>query len=81
MIESLIRRHRRRVDAVACRNRGDEDIGAAELDVDAARTAHDLPAEDIAQPGRGRLGVGAAQMNVVPGYNRHRSLLRFHPNC
>src|SRR5262249_24295060 len=79
MIEPLIRRDRRYVDSVAGRDRADEDIGAAEFDVDAARTAHDLATEDIAQPGRGCLGVGAAQMNMVPGHNRHRGLPRFQP--
>ncbi len=72
MIEPLIGRHRRGVDAVACGHRRDEDVGATELDVDAAGAADDLAAEDVAQPCRGRLGIGTAQMNVVPGHLRHR---------
>src|SRR3954470_16422765 len=39
MVETLIGRHRRGVDAVAGGNRRDEYIGAAELDVDAPRAA------------------------------------------
>src|SRR5262249_23005324 len=74
MVEPLIGRRRRGVDAIARVDRGDENIGAAELDVDATGTAHDLAAQDVAQPRRSRLGIGAAQMYVVPGELYHRAL-------
>src|ERR1700712_230701 len=54
MIEPLIGRYRRRVDAVAGRDRCDEHIGAAELDVDPSGTADDLAAQNIGKPCRGR---------------------------
>src|ERR1700682_5511912 len=63
VIEALIGRYRRRVDAVAGGDRRDEHVGAAELDVDAPGTANDLAAQNIVQPGRGRFGVGTAQMD------------------
>src|SRR5436305_8105201 len=71
MIQPLIGRYRRRVDAIARRHRRDEYVGAAQPDVDPPGAADDLAAEDVLQPGRGRLRVGAAQMNVIPGDYRH----------
>src|SRR5581483_162537 len=71
MVEPLIGSGRRRVDTVTRRDRGDENVGAAELDVDPVRPADDDPAEDVLQPGRGRLRIGAAQMDVIPGDDRH----------
>src|SRR5437660_3691003 len=38
MVEALVRRGRRRIDAVIRRDRRDEDVGAAELEVDARLT-------------------------------------------
>ncbi|GCC47191.1 hypothetical protein chiPu_0031386, partial [Chiloscyllium punctatum] len=66
MIEPLIGRHRRGIDAVALRHLRNENPGAAELDVDAAGAADDLAAENVAQPGRCGFGIGTAQMDVVP---------------
>src|SRR6266403_1446993 len=74
MIEPLIGRLRRRVDAVAGRNRRDEHVGAAELDVDPPGATDDHAAEDIFEPGRGRLRVGTAQMDMIPGDYRHGCL-------
>ena len=75
MIEALIGRGRGRVDAVAGRHRRDEDIGAAELDVDARGAllhgADHLAAQHALEPLGGRLGVRTAQMDVVPGQFRH----------
>src|SRR5665213_2449883 len=68
MIEPLVGRHRRGVDAVARRDRRDEHIGAAELHVDAPGAADDDAAQDFLQPGGGRLRVRTAQMNVIPGH-------------
>src|SRR5205807_1861986 len=52
MIEPLIGRDGRGVDAVAGRDRRDEHVGAAELDVDPSRTADDDAAENVLEPGR-----------------------------
>src|SRR6202140_4246196 len=71
MIESLIRRDRRGVAARPRRDRRDEHIGAAEVYVDPAGAADDGAAENILKPGRGRLRVGAAQVDVIPGDDRH----------
>src|SRR5882724_1281529 len=68
MIEPLIGGHWCRIDTVACRDRGDEHIGAAELDVDAPRAADDLSAENVFKPGSRRLRIGAAQVDVIPGH-------------
>src|SRR5712672_791972 len=79
MIEPLIGRLRRRVDAVAGRNRRDEHVGAAELDVDPPGATDDHAAEDIFKPGRSRLRVGTAQVDMIPGDHRHRrSPVAFH---
>src|SRR5580700_11394717 len=75
MIEALIGRGGRRVDAVALLDLGDEDIGATELDVDAPGAADDDAAEYILKPRRGRLRIGAAQMDVIPGDDRHGLIL------
>src|ERR1700744_2095285 len=66
MIEALVGRHRRGVDAIARRDPRAEHIGAAELDVDAPGAADDDAAEDFLQPGGGCLRVRAAQVDVVP---------------
>src|SRR5579863_2063578 len=71
MIEALAGGHRRRVDAVASGDGGDEYHGAAQPDVDAPGTADDLAAENVCKPGCRRLWVGTAQMDVVPGHYRH----------
>src|SRR5215510_222174 len=75
MVEALIGRPRRGIDAVASRDRGDEDVGAAELEVDARlallHAADDLGAEYALEPLRGRLRVRAAQVDVIPGVCRH----------
>ena len=72
VIEALMGRHRWRIDAFVRRDRRDEYVDAAELDVNPPGSADDLPAEDIFEPGRGRLGIGTAQVNMVPGDYRHR---------
>src|SRR6266436_7653309 len=72
MIEPLIGRLRRRVDAVAGRDWRDEYVGTAELDVDPSGAADDHAAEDIFKPGRRRLRVGTAQVDMIPGDYRHR---------
>src|SRR6266403_3688526 len=72
LIEPLIGRLRRRVDAVAGRNRRDEHVGAAELDVDPPGATDDHAAEDIFKPGRRRLRIGTAQMDMIPRDYRHR---------
>src|SRR6476660_10432434 len=64
MIESLIRL-RRRVDAVAGRDRCDEHVGAAKLDVDPPGATDDHTAEDVLKPGRSRLRVGTAQVDMI----------------
>src|SRR5579859_15277 len=75
MIEPLIGRHRRHVDAITWLDLGDEDVGAAELDVDATRAADNDAAENILKPRRGCLRIGAAQMDMVPGNDRHSLVL------
>src|SRR5690349_2139778 len=67
VVEALIGRDWRRVDAVAGLDLGDEYIGSAEFDVDASRATNDGAAEHILEPSRGRLRIGAAQMDVIPG--------------
>src|SRR6266404_1593228 len=47
MIQPLVRGHRRRVDTVTRRDRRDEHIGAAELDIDSPRAADDYAAENV----------------------------------
>src|SRR5216684_3646620 len=71
MIEPLIGRHRRGVDAIARGDRRDEHLGAAELDVDPPGATDDLAAENILKPGRGRLRIGTTQVNMIPGDYRH----------
>src|SRR3977135_3006946 len=71
MIEPLIGRHRLSVDTVARGDRRDENIGAAQLDIDPAGAADDHAAQNILKPGRSRLRIGTAQVDVVPGHNRH----------
>src|SRR6476646_8266475 len=61
MIEPLVRRYWRRMDAVTRIYRCDEHIGAAELDVDTPGAADDLAAENIFEPGSHCLRIGTAQ--------------------
>src|SRR6266478_2604100 len=72
MIEPLIGRLRRCVDAVAGRDRRDEYVGTAELDVDPPGAPDDYAAEDIFKPSRSRFRVGTAQVDMIPGDYRHR---------
>src|SRR6185437_9320467 len=74
MVEPLIRRDGRGVDAIAGRHRGNEHIGAAKLDVDPPGTANDNAAQDIFEPGGRRLRVGTAQVDVIPSDYRHGGL-------
>ena len=82
MIEAAVGRGRGGVGAVVRRHRSDKDIGAPDLQVDARLAllhgAQDLGAQRFLEPLRHRLGVGRAQMNVVPGEFGHAafSLLR-----
>src|ERR1700722_10057881 len=75
MIESAIRCGRRRVDAVAGFDRRDEDVGAAEFEIDARLAllhgADHLGAEFLLEPLRHAIRIGGAQMNVVPRILRH----------
>src|SRR5579862_2579526 len=75
MIEAAIRRRRRGIDAVTGFDRGDEDVGAAELEIDARLAllhgADHLGAELLLEPLRHRLGIGGAQVDVVPRVFRH----------
>jgi len=71
MVEPLIGRHGWRVDAVTRLDLGDEHIGAAELDIDALGPADDDAAEHVLEPGCHRLRIRAAQVNVIPGNDRH----------
>src|ERR1700683_1397273 len=85
MIEAAIWNFRRCVDAVAVLDRHDEDVGAADLEVDARRAlqgaADDLSTQDFLEPRRHRLRVRGAQMNVVPFEVGHLRLLPFIPLC
>src|SRR6185312_2108306 len=74
MVEPLIRRDGRGVDAIAGCHRGNEHIGAAKLDVDPSGTANDHAAQNIFEPGGRRLRVGTAQVDVIPGDYRHGGL-------
>src|SRR4026209_2663991 len=70
MVEALIRRDRRRIDAVTGIDLGQEDHGAPEPDVHARlsllrRTDH-LGAKHALEPLRGGVRIGRAQMNVIP---------------
>jgi hypothetical protein len=75
MVEPLIGRRGRAIDAVAGGDLREEDVGAAELDVDARlaqlRAADHLRAEHALEPLRGRFRIGRAQMDVIPGKGRH----------
>src|SRR5262249_60704623 len=75
MIEALVGRDRRRIDAIAGRHRRDEDVGAAELEVDARLAllhgADHLGAEHAFIPLAGRFGIGGSQMDVVAGVLDH----------
>src|SRR5207248_5394616 len=68
VIEALVRRHRRRIDAVARRHRRDEDVGAAELEVDAGLAllhgADHLSPKHALVPLGGCFGIGGSQMDV-----------------
>src|SRR5262249_34347060 len=75
MVEALIGGGGRGMNTLAGLDRRDEDVGAAELEVDARLTllhaADDLSAEHTLEPLRGRLRVRAAQVDVVPCIGRH----------
>src|SRR5215831_2783671 len=75
MIEALVGRDRGRIDAVAGRHRRDENVGAAELQVDARLALlhgpDHLGAEHALVPLGRRFGVGGAQMDVVPSVLGH----------
>src|SRR3990167_1341177 len=75
MFETLIGHRWRRVDAVARLDFGEEDIGAAELEVDARnavrRAAENLRAQHALKPFRHRLRIRRADMDVVPRVVRH----------
>src|ERR1700687_4392402 len=70
MIEPAIGRDRRLACADAGSDRSDEDIGAAELEIDTRlallHAANHLRAEHRLKPPRHCLGIGSAQMNMVP---------------
>src|SRR6516162_4945707 len=70
MVEPAIGRDRRHVYAVAGSDWGDEDIGAAEFEIDARLTflhgADHLRAKHGFEPLRHALRIGGAQMNMVP---------------
>src|SRR5471032_123838 len=72
MIEPLIGGCRRAVDTVSRRDRRDENVGAAKFDVDPPGATDDHATEDIFKPGCRRLRIRTAQMNMVPGHDRHR---------
>jgi hypothetical protein len=78
MIEALVRRDRRRIDALPARDRRNEDIGATELEVNTRLAllhgADDLGAKHAFVPLGGRFGVGCAQMDMVPSVRGHRSI-------
>src|SRR5262249_23656407 len=63
---------------VAGRDRRDEDVGAAELEVDARLAllhgADHLGAEHAFIPLGGRFGIGGSQMDVIPGVLNHGSI-------
>jgi len=71
MIEALIRRHRGGIDAVAGLDLGDEDLAAAELQIDARlallRRAEHFGAEHALEPLGGAFRIGRPQMDVVEG--------------
>src|SRR5690242_6047821 len=77
MVETLIWRGGRRVDAVSRRNLRGEDHGAAEPDIDARlallRRADDLGAEHLLEPPCRSLRIGRPQVNMVPGKAWHSS--------
>src|SRR5271170_4587885 len=70
MIEPLVGSDRRRMHAIAERDRHDEDIGAAEFQIDARLALHrgtdHLRAQHALEPRGGRLRIGAPQVDVVP---------------
>src|SRR5258708_34892718 len=78
MIEALIGRNRRRIDAVARRHRRDEYIGAAKLEVNARLAAlhgaDHLGAEHAFVVAGGRLRIRAAQMDVIVSELGHHGL-------
>ena len=71
---------RRRIDAVAGNDRGDEDVHAAEFEVDARlallHAADHLGAEHALIILRGSLRIRAAQVNVVISELGHRGCSR-----
>src|SRR4051795_8653325 len=73
MIEALMRPHRSGADAIG--ERRNEYVRAAELHVDPAGGAHDVAAENLLEPARGRFRIRAAQMDMIPRDCRHIALL------
>src|SRR5262249_35152197 len=75
MVEALIGRGGRRIDAVAGRDRRDEDVNAAQLEIDARLALlhgpDHLRAEHALVIARGRLRIGAAQVDVIVGELGH----------
>jgi hypothetical protein len=71
MIEPLVRRDRGRIDAIARLDRRDENVGAAQLEVNARfallHAADHLGAEHALVPLGRRFGIGGTQMDVIPG--------------
>src|SRR5262245_52729824 len=70
MVETLIGRDRRRIDAVTGIDLGQKDLGSAEPDVHAwlalLRRADHFGAEHALEPLRGGLRIGCAQVNMIP---------------
>ncbi|MGY4338205.1 hypothetical protein ACVWW3_003111 [Bradyrhizobium sp. LM2.9] len=71
MVEALVRVRRRGVDRIVALERCNEDFCATEIHVDPSRCVHDLATEDVPQPGRRSLRIGAAQMDVIPSDDWH----------
>src|SRR5581483_623525 len=78
MIEPLIGRDRRRIDAVARGNLRGENHGTAEPEIDSRltelRRADDFGAEHALEPLRGGFRIRRPQMNVIPSKARHSRL-------
>src|SRR5580700_8849113 len=70
MIEAAIRDRRSVIDSLTGRDRRDKNLGAAEMQIDARlallHAAQHLGAEHFLEPLRHRLGIGGAQMNMIP---------------
>ena len=66
VIEPLIWRHRRRIDAVSDAHRRQENAVSAKPYIDTRRRRHDLRAQHLGEPPRGCLGVRRANVDVIP---------------